>query len=208
MKMKLIKYSISLLLSLSLNKNLWCQGLEREQTRSNLSFGLTFGYKTDGGSFAIQFGYLIKRVIDVNLHVGANKYEGAAFGVGIKGFILPKHKFKPYLGITYDYFDSHGSGFTLESDTIRTRYTKGINNVILFQGGILYEEQPGSLFISLNYKTTFPGNYLILQEGPRNEDIENKASKIYAPGLGITVGIIFHWWGREPEEKVLKNAQF
>ncbi len=181
---------------------------KNQQTRSNLSFGLTFGYKTDGGSFALQGGYLIKRIIDINIHIGANRYEGGAYGFGIKGFILPKRKFKPYLGITYDYCDSHGSGFTLESNMIRTRYTTGINNVILFHGGILYEEAPASLFISLNYKTTFPGNHLILEEGPHADDVEDKASRVYAPGLGITVGIIFHWWGREPKEKKLKQAQF
>lgn len=167
-----------------------------QQTRSNLSFGLTFGYKTDGGSFALQGGYLIKRVIDINIHIGANKYEGGGSGVGLKGFILPKKKFKPYLGITYDHFNSNGGGFSLESKTKRSVYAPRANDVVLFQGGILYEEQPLSLFISLNYKTTYPGNHLILIDGETDEGTEYEASKVYSPGLGATVGIIFHWWGK------------
>lgn len=169
---------------------------KKQQTRSNLSFGLTFGYKTDGGSFALQGGYLIKRIIDINIHIGANKYEGGCSGVGLKGFILPKNKFKPYLGITYDHFNSNGGGFSLESKTKRSVYAPGSNDVVLFQGGILYDEQPLSLFISLNYKTTYPGNHLILIDGVPDEGIEYEAEKIYSPGLGATVGIIFHWWGK------------
>jgi hypothetical protein len=205
-----MKYLISISIIICLNNFAYSQkgndNIDVGDVRSNLSFGLTVGYKTDGGSSAMQIGYLIKHVVDFNIHYGGNHYEGGGPGIGMKFFILPKPKFKPYLGVTYDKYIAGGNGFSVGSDSLESIYVRGNNTVVLFHLGVLYEEPALSVFASLNYKTTFPGNYLILDKGPHNKGVESRAKQVFSPGLGLTVGIIFHWWGKK--EKSLNNAIF
>jgi hypothetical protein len=165
--------------------------------RSHFSLGITAGYKSDGGSFAMQLAYLVKKRVDVNVHVGANWYEGAAVGGGLKLMLLKDKKIVPYIGLTYDKFFSSNTLFNMRGDTVYSSYARGKSDIILIQPGVLYQEEGFSFFISLNYKYPIRKNHLVFKSGSRDLSTEYAANRAYSAGPGCTVGIIFHMWCRK-----------
>ena len=175
--------------------------------RPSLFCGLTIGYKSYCGSFSMIGGIRIYKYFELNFNGGANRFEGGAIGIGCKLNLLKNKKYYPFIGINYD--KHYKGGFSIgEVDSLTSHYRTLGNKILLPQIGCYYEEEGMSIFFSLNYKIPLLTNKLILVGGPGNA-IEDRAERIYKPGIGFTIGIIAHYWEKrnlfEKKERYIEN---